>query len=101
MNGQIDREDVSFFVGASCWRAGQLESEVERGLWLPVRGPPEIALTGICDHEPTEKGKPRPIADLWLSMLSACGEKESELAHLIWSDDGESECGGPCDHFDG
>jgi putative AlgH/UPF0301 family transcriptional regulator len=97
--GQLDREEVSFYVGASCWSLGQLESEIERGFWLPCRGPPEIALTGICEHEPTEKGKPRPKADLWLSMLSACGEEEAELAHLVWPDDGEDECGYPCDDF--
>lgn len=100
LTGRLDnREDVSFFVGASCWSPGQLEGEIERGFWLPCRGPPEIALSGICDHEPTEKGRPRPKADLWLSMLSACGEEEAELAHLVWSDDGKDECGDPCDEF--
>ena len=69
---------------------------------MPCRGPPEIALTGICDHEPLEEednppqpttattgsssstaNSKRPLADLWLSMLSACGEQEAVLAHLF------------------
>jgi len=99
MEGKLDREDVTFFVGASSWTVGQLESEIERGCWLPCRGPPEIAHSGICEHEPTEKGKSRPKADLWLSMLSAFGEDEAKLAHLVWNDDGKDANGGPCDEF--
>jgi putative AlgH/UPF0301 family transcriptional regulator len=95
-SGRLDREDVSFFVGASLWLPGQLESEIERGFWLPCRGSPEIALSGICQHEPLEKGEHRPKADLWLSMLSACGEGEAELANLLWSAE-EDELGAPCD----
>lgn len=97
ISGRLDRDDVSFFVGASSWSIGQLESEIERGSWLPARGPVEIAHSGVCDHDPTPKGKPRPKADLWLSMLSACGRGEAELAHLVFNDDGEDELGYPCD----
>ncbi|GAX23709.1 hypothetical protein FisN_12Hh286 [Fistulifera solaris] len=97
--GQLDRDEISFFVGASCWAPGQLESEIERGFWLPCRGPPEIALSGVCQHEPSLKGQSRPKTDLWLSMLSACGEGEAELAHLLWSDDGEDEYSDACDDF--
>ena len=97
--GQLDRDEISFFVGASCWGPGQLESEIERGFWLPCRGPPEIALSGVCQHEPSPKGQSRPKTDLWLSMLSACGEGEAELAHLLWSDDGEDEYSDACDDF--
>jgi len=97
LSGNLDREDCSFFVGASSWAVGQLEGEIERGCWLPCRGPPEIAHSGICDHEPTPKGSARPKADLWLSMLSACGKDEAELAHLVYNDDGNDELGAPCD----
>ena len=98
--GQIDQEDVSFFVGASCWSLGQLESEIERGFWLPCRGPPEIALHGMCVHEPTGSNDDRPKADLWLSMLSACGEGEMQLAHLTWKDNGlDDQCSYPCDEL--
>lgn len=100
LSGALNREDVSFFVGASSWAAGQLEGEIERGCWLPCRGPPDIAYSGICDHLPCEDGKSsRPKADLWLSMLSACGEDESRLAHLMYHDNGESPHGQPCDEL--
>jgi putative AlgH/UPF0301 family transcriptional regulator len=101
VDGLLDRDDVSFFVGASSWAAGQLESEMERGCWLPCRGPPDISLSGICDHAPDEDGKsPRPKADLWLSMLSACGEDEAKLAQLTFPDDGICSYGLPCDEED-
>jgi putative AlgH/UPF0301 family transcriptional regulator len=97
--GELEKDDVSFFVGASSWAPGQLENEIERGCWIPCRGPPQIAHSGICDHEPAAKGRPRPKADLWLSMLSACGEDEAKLAHLVWTDDGQNELGEACDDF--
>lgn len=99
VSGQLDRNEISFFVGASCWSPGQLESEIERGFWLPCRGPPEIALFGVCQHDPSPKGEVRPKTDLWLSMLSACGDEEAELAHLLWNDDGEDEYSDACDDF--
>jgi putative AlgH/UPF0301 family transcriptional regulator len=98
LSGLLDRNDVSFFVGASVWTTGQLENEIERGSWLPCRGPPEIAHTGICEHDPSQKGGPRPKADLWLSMMTACGYHEGELAHLFYDDDAaEDALGDPCD----
>ncbi|GKY92587.1 hypothetical protein MPSEU_000228800 [Mayamaea pseudoterrestris] len=101
LSGRLDREDVSFFVGASAWQPGQLDSEVERGFWMPVSGPPEIAHSGSCEHDyVTPEGEARPLADLWLSMLSACGPAEAELAHLMSVDDGESELGMACDDDD-
>ena len=69
-----------------------------------------MAYSGMCEHEDLEeeevegdeaeadstaraavddemskkkKTKPRPKPDLWLSMLSAVGEHEAELAELI------------------
>jgi len=98
--GSIDRDDVAFFVGASVWHIGQLRNEVSQGFWIPCRGPPEIALTGICDHEMPSKSSKRPLADLWLSMMSACGEEEAKLAHLFYHQDGLSEHGLPCDAFE-
>jgi putative AlgH/UPF0301 family transcriptional regulator len=99
MKGELEKDDVTFFVGATSWAVGQLESEIERGCWLPCRGPPQIAHTGICDHEPAPDGKPRPKADLWLSMMSACGEDEAKLAHLVWKEDGHDDLGAACDSF--
>ncbi len=71
-------DDVCFYAGASCWEARQLESEIERGFWIPCRGPPEIALTGKCEHMQADSRD-----DLWLSMLSACGQDEANLAQLL------------------
>jgi putative AlgH/UPF0301 family transcriptional regulator len=97
LSGSLDRDDVTFFVGASAWQPGQLEGEVERGCWLPCRGPPEIALSGTCAHIPATKDDPRPLTDLWLSMLSSCGEAEAEFAHLMSVDNGDCDLGRACD----
>ncbi len=67
---------------------------------MPCRGPPEIALTGICEHETVPKSTKRPLADLWLSMMSACGEDEAKLAHLFYHEDGLHDYGLPCDIFE-
>jgi len=91
-------DDISFFVGASTWSPGQLASEIAQGYWIPCRGPPDMALDGICEHEPTTSGN-RPLADLWLSMMSACGEDEAKLSHLFHCDHCD-ENGLPCDAFD-
>jgi putative AlgH/UPF0301 family transcriptional regulator len=112
-SGQLDRKNVTFFVGASSWMPGQLESEIERGLWLPCRGPPEIAMYGTCEYytDETEENKEpnssrntetakRSKPDLWLSLLSACGEDEAKLAHLLWNDDGFHAYGSALDNFD-
>lgn len=95
-------DDISFYVGASCWEAGQLESEVKQGIWLPCRGPPEMALTGTCDHvgddEIYTKEAERPKADLWLSLMCAMGNDEATLAHLLSADD-NNENDDACDNF--
>jgi hypothetical protein len=93
-------DDISFFVGASSWYHGQLEREIKQGCWIPCCGPPEIALSGVCEHEPTDdEGKPRPKADLWLSMMSAMGEGEAMLAHLLVAAPQDDEYGDACDDF--
>jgi putative AlgH/UPF0301 family transcriptional regulator len=97
--GKLDCEDISFFVGASCWSVGQMEKEIELGFWLPCSGPTSIAQSGICEHDYTVKGEPRPEADLWLSMMSSCGEEEAKLAHLLYRDDGRDKNGAACDDF--
>lgn len=59
LNGESDRDDFSFVIGAACWAPGQLQHEIERGCWLPFRGPAPMALTGMCEHNevsiPTSK----------------------------------------------
>ncbi|CAJ1942882.1 unnamed protein product [Cylindrotheca closterium] len=100
-DGKLDKNEMSFFVGASTWAPGQLESEMAHGFWIPCRGPAEIALSGTCEHEPsTDKSDPPPAKDLWLSMMSACGQDEARLAsifhHQEWNENML-----PCDAFDG
>lgn len=90
--------DISFFAGVSIWSPGQLAAEIAQGYWIPCRGPPEMALDGDCEHEPTTSGKP-PLKDMWLSMMSACGEDEAKLSHLFHQDHWD-ENGMPCDSFD-
>ena len=116
-------DDISFFVGASCWSVGQLEREIENGFWLPCIGPTSIAQTGMCEYYNTtatngtdttthsssvetpqqqqqsspNSHHPRPEADLWLSMMSACGIEEAKLAHLLYKDDGKDPNGAACD----
>lgn len=109
LEGRLDRHrDVVFFAGASTWSSGQLESEVERGYWLPCRGPVSVALTGVpngrdgdeTSSEPnseTGASPQRPKSDLWLSMMAACGPDEAALANLLLVDDGEDDFGRPCD----
>ena len=62
-----------------------------------------MALDGICEHEeyPDDcsfASKNRPLADLWLSMMSACGTEEAKLSHLFHNDHWD-ENGMPCDDF--
>jgi len=96
--GTMDRDDASFFVGASIWSPGQLAAEIAQGYWIPCRGPPEMALDGICEHEDDTDATSRPLADLWLSMMSACGPEEAAMAHLFHNDHWD-EHGMPCDDF--
>ena len=50
-DGTIDRDDVSFFVGASTWSQGQLAAEIAQGFWRPMTCDPQVALHGICEHD--------------------------------------------------
>ena len=81
------QDDIRFFAGCCLWEPGQLEREIERGIWIPCRGPPEIVLTGECTHraapDASSSGKYGNGPCLWLSMLSACGQDEASLAHLF------------------
>lgn len=91
-------DDVCFYAGASVWTTGQLQREVESGIWLPCTGPAQIALRGMCEHEETQSSndEARPRADLWLSMMCAMGQEEGNLAHLVVDDNG-SEYSDACD----
>jgi putative AlgH/UPF0301 family transcriptional regulator len=122
LDRNMDRDSFSFWVGASCWEAGQLESEIQRGFWLPCRGPPDICFTGMCEHNTDDinnrihnnddkdtgklvtgivagtKQSDRPRADLWLSMMSANGNDNATLAHLLLKEEYHEDTEA-CDDF--
>jgi len=115
IDGEIEKENFSFLVGASCWEYGQLESEISRGYWLPCRGPPQTTFTGTCDHQLYDAesdedededncGGGCTTEELWRSTMCALGEGEGDLAYLMSDDeeeDGEvyDENGLACDAF--
>jgi hypothetical protein len=101
-----------------------LQSEIDRGYFIPCSGPPDMALTGMCErYGDDDNESKRPRADLWLSMMvrpgnvfavhfrfvadivfrllqCALGEDEANLAHLLSHDcDQFEEYGETCDMF--
>ena len=78
-------------IGASCWESGQLESEINKGYWLPCSAPPIITLTGQ-----SQNGKSSTKSNLWLSMMSSLGSHEARLANLL-DKEVRSEDGNACD----
>lgn len=107
---EMDRDDFSFLIGASCWEVGQLESEIARGYWLHCCGPPQIAHTGTCEHvdqishESDDNHKndignnepSGPKSDLWLSMMCAFGDDEANFSHSLLENN-HDENGNPSD----
>jgi putative AlgH/UPF0301 family transcriptional regulator len=104
-NGDLDKQtDVVFFIGASCWSEGQLEQEINQGFWIPCTGPASLALyppfkiesdSSLQDtDEPTTT---QTGEDLWLSMMMACGQEESELAMLLYGRNLSDANINPCD----
>ena len=66
---------------------------------MPCRGPSQIAVTGECEHNKTPGGKRHPFPDLWLSMLSACGDEERKLGNLFHDQKWDTN-GLACDVFE-
>jgi putative transcriptional regulator len=64
--GEINQNDIRFFLGYSGWHAGQLENELEQNSWLVT----EIRSAQIM----------KPNANIWKNTLSQLGEK-----YRIWS----------------
>merc|ERR1712154_587455 len=78
IDGEMERDAFSFVIGASCWESGQLESEINKGYWLPCSAPPIITLTGRSEDD---KGDIK--SNLWLSMMCSLGNHEARLANLL------------------
>ena len=101
LNGKKKSSDFSFVIGASCWAPGQLEHELERGCWIPFRGPADMAMAGRCDHGTVGDEVPQPIDDLWLSIMAALGAGESDLGHILHNKmNAGHQLGDACDNFD-
>jgi putative AlgH/UPF0301 family transcriptional regulator len=105
-DGDLDRHsDVVFFVGASCWSEGQLEQEINQGFWIPCTGPASLALYSpikIFESDSLLQDTDEPTTtqtgeDLWLSMMMACGQEESELAVLLYGCNLSDANINPCD----
>lgn len=76
---------------------------MNKGFWLPLKGPPEIAFSGLCDRNVTSvhddpKNNDSSTSELWFSMMCAGGYEDGKLAQLIskGDDDENSEA---CDEF--
>jgi len=108
IDGDMDKDNFSFLVGASCWEYGQLESEIARGYWLPCRGPPQTTFTGTYDHHlqnadeigDDDGGGGGTTGDLWLSAMCALGEGEGDLAYLMSDKEDDDDADGKGEVYD-
>lgn len=66
--GELNSDQIRFFLGYSGWHAGQLENELEQNSWLIT----EIHSSLIMKHS---------NSNVWKTTLSQLGEK-----YKIWSD---------------
>ncbi|GFH44893.1 hypothetical protein CTEN210_01367 [Chaetoceros tenuissimus] len=96
IDNEIEKDAYSFIVGASCWEQGQLQSEVEKGFWIPCVADPKIAFSGECNVEGTNGIISVSEGSLWVSMMSSIGREEGILAQLTEHIDFD-ENGFPCD----
>ena len=84
MSGHALASDFSFFVGASTWAIGQLESEIARGYWLPCSAPVSLAL------DPCNDSSIKAMDEVYVQILAACDRNEALLANLIRYDTQEN-----------
>jgi putative AlgH/UPF0301 family transcriptional regulator len=91
----MEKDSFSFVIGASCWEDGQLESEIEKGYWIPFSGPPQIAFSGACDISGVD-GISVTESSLWVSIMTALGEEEGRFAQMMETIEYDNN-GLPCD----
>ena len=92
ISDKLPADDFTFFVGASAWTVGQLESEIRRGFWLPCAAPVTLAqgpTPSTSTPTPTSSSTLEAMDDFYLQVLAACGPQEAALANLVRHDDNE------------
>mmetsp|Transcript_49760 Transcript_49760/g.59872 ORF Transcript_49760/g.59872 Transcript_49760/m.59872 type:complete len:512 (+) Transcript_49760:34-1569(+) len=108
LDSDISKTDCSFFVGASVWADGQLESEIDKGWWMPCTGPPDAALRGtilkLLHGSDSDKNENMVFTEelnnaVWQSMMSAIGGEEARLANIMTNIELD-ENSGACDNLD-
>ncbi|GLD99124.1 hypothetical protein PINS_up007842 [Pythium insidiosum] len=76
----LPHSDVVFLNGVSSWTAGQLDGELRRGAWVPVRAPLSLAINA-----------PR---DLWRELMGQLGGEYEAFSRMPEiADDEEEEYG--------
>jgi putative AlgH/UPF0301 family transcriptional regulator len=74
----VSEARIKFFVGATEWRPGQLQRELEGGAWLALDVPPSLVVKDrVSDWRP---GQPKPV---WTEMLKYLPSDDDAVAQLI------------------
>ena len=80
----LKRTGVAVFNGECSWNPGQLESELERGMWLIVRSP------AVLEAITAPQSPPAAIEDVWSRCLRALGGEYAALVsippHVVMDD---------------
>jgi putative AlgH/UPF0301 family transcriptional regulator len=107
LEGKLAKDCVSFVVGATAWSPGQLQSEIERGWWIPCTAPLHTTLTGkyalhsLSDNHQKIVASPVTTLEsqsLWQSLMAGIGEGEAKLA-FIFRENRLDENSDACDEF--
>jgi len=77
-DSSVSEARFKFFVGATEWRPGQLEEELESGAWLALDVPPSLVVKDrVSDWRP---GKPKPV---WTEMMNYLPSDDAKVQRLI------------------
>ncbi len=71
-NGSIDIEDIKFFAGHSYWIEGEVEREINNGMWLSCDSLENLIFTD-------------ETSDLWSDLLSTIGSNYAVLGKFPYS----------------
>jgi putative AlgH/UPF0301 family transcriptional regulator len=71
-----------FFLGATEWKAGQLQEEIEAGAWLVLDCDAELVMKDrVSGWQP---GQPKP---LWTELVKALGDDFKPIMQLVYADE--------------